>query len=76
MNAVAIPHIADAIGGTDAIADCVRAKARSCIVTMNEGRRSIGHGISAACGLRCDYRQFSMTWCFRRVLVSTLEDVL
>jgi hypothetical protein len=30
MNAVAVPHIADVIGDTDAIADCVLAKVRSC----------------------------------------------
>jgi hypothetical protein len=31
MNAVAVPHLADVIGDTDAIADCVLAKVRSCI---------------------------------------------
>jgi len=34
MNAVAVPHIADLIGDTDANADCVLAKVRSCIGTL------------------------------------------
>jgi hypothetical protein len=34
MNAVAVPHIADVIGDTDAIADCVLAKVRYCIFAL------------------------------------------
>ena len=34
MNAVAVPHIADVIGDTDAIADCVLAKVRFCIFAL------------------------------------------
>ena len=34
MNAVAVPHIADVIGGPDVIADRVLAKLRSCIFAL------------------------------------------
>jgi len=34
MKAVAVPHITDLIGDTDAIADCVLAKVRSRIGTL------------------------------------------
>jgi hypothetical protein len=34
MNAVAVPHLADVIGDTDAIANCVLAKVRYCIFAL------------------------------------------
>ena len=36
MNAVAVPHIADLIGDTDAIADCVLAKVHSSIFALGK----------------------------------------